>query len=100
MNDVGVTTVASTTKTALSHHAHSNGSSYWVHTHTFSARPCLARSSLISLCFSEEKMIKADLKRLGASGAFLYFGGCAAEEEEAARALLAEADAMPAAMPA
>jgi len=44
-------------------------------------------------------MIKADLKRLGASGAFLYFGGCAAEED-AAKALLAEADAMPAAMPA
>lgn len=54
---------------------------------------------MISLCFSEEKMIKADLKRLGASGAFLYFGGCAAEEEEeAAKALLAEADAT--AMPA
>ena len=41
---------------------------------TFSVRPCLMRSSLISLCFSAEKIINADLNRLGASGAFLYFG--------------------------
>ena len=42
----------------------------------FSERPCLVNSSLISLCFSAEKMIKADLKRLGASGAFLNLLGC------------------------
>lgn len=36
-------------------------------------------------------MMKADLKRLGASGAFLNFGG--ADEDSA---LLAEADATPA----
>lgn len=46
--------------------------------HTFSVLPCFAISDLISLCFSAEKMMKADLKRLGASGAFLYFG---AEDE-------------------
>lgn len=31
-------------------------------------------SPLISLCFSAENIMKADLKRLGASGAFLNFG--------------------------
>ena len=48
--------------------------SYSSSIHTFSTRPCSASFSLISLCFSALKMIKADLKRLGASGAFLYFG--------------------------
>lgn len=41
---------------------------------TFSVRPCLAKSSFISLCFSAEKIINADLNLFGASGAFLYFG--------------------------
>jgi hypothetical protein len=41
---------------------------------TFSTRPCVASFALISLCLMALKMIKADLNRLGASGAFLYLG--------------------------
>ena len=37
---------------------------------TFSVRPSLASAALISRCFSALKMMKADLNRFGASGAF------------------------------
>jgi hypothetical protein len=40
---------------------------------TLTVFPSSKRSFLITLCFSAEKIMKADLKRFGASGAFLYF---------------------------
>ena len=40
---------------------------------TFTFFPSSKSSALMVLCFWAEKMINADLKRFGASGAFLYF---------------------------